>query len=67
MLLYDFFSAYQVIHTWCEQNEPLKRSLNNIFGNEIFKYVIEGRSDMEVSVLNRELPSTSELIREIDL
>ena len=23
-----FFNAYQVIHTWCEQNEPLKRSLN---------------------------------------
>ena len=21
------FSAYQVIHTWCEQNEPLKQSL----------------------------------------
>ena len=23
-----FFNAYQVLHTWCEQNEPLKRSLN---------------------------------------
>ena len=22
------FNAYQVIHTWCEQNEPLKLSLN---------------------------------------
>ena len=60
------FNAYQVIHTCCEQNEPLKRSLNNFSWNESFKYFVEGRSDMKVSVLNRELPLTSELIREKD-
>ena len=43
------FSAYQVIHTWCEQNEPLKRSLNFFCGNEYFKYVIDGKVDMKLS------------------
>ena len=37
------FNAYQVIQTWCEQNEPLKRSLNFFCGNEYFKYVIDGK------------------------
>ena len=67
MLFFAFFSAYQVIHTWCEQKDPLKRSLNNFSGSEIFKHFVEGRSDMKVSVLNRELLLTSELIRENDL
>ena len=44
-----FFNAYQVIHTWCEQNEPLKRSLNFFCGNEYFKYVIDGKVDMKLS------------------
>ena len=39
------FSAYQVIHTWCEQNEQLKRSLNFFCGNEYFKHVIDGKID----------------------
>ena len=43
------FKAYQVIHTWCEQNEPLKRSLNFFCGNEYFKYVIDGKVDMKLS------------------
>ena len=44
-----FFSAYQEIHTWCTQNEPLKRSLNIICGNDYFKHVIDGKVDMKVS------------------
>ena len=43
------FSAYQVIHTWCEQKEPLKRSLNFFCGNEYFKHVIDGKVDMKLS------------------
>ena len=43
------FSAYQVVDTWCEQNEPLKRSLNFFCGNEYFKYVIDGKVDMKLS------------------
>ena len=31
------FNAYQVIHTWCEQNEPLKRSLNFFFWKRVFQ------------------------------
>ena len=49
MLLYDIFSAYQEIHTLCEQNGPLKRSLNLFWGNEFFKHVIEGKVDMKLS------------------
>ena len=42
------FSAYQVIHTWFEQNEPLKQS--SIFcGNEYFKHVIDGKVDIKLS------------------
>ena len=44
-----FFSAYQVIHTWCELNGPLKRSLNFFCGNEYFKHVIDGKVDMKLS------------------
>ena len=44
-----FFSACQVIHTWCEQNEPLKRSFNFFSGNEYFKHVIDGKVDMKFS------------------
>ena len=45
----DLFSASQVIHTWCEQNEPLKRSLNFFSGNGYFKHVIDGKVDMKLS------------------
>ena len=44
-----FFNAYQVIHTWCEQIEPSKRSLNFFSGNEYFKHVIDGKVDMKLS------------------
>ena len=43
------FSAYQVIHTWCKQKEPLKRSLNFFCGNKYFKHVIDGKVDMKLS------------------
>ena len=43
------FNAYQVIHIWYEQNEPLKRSLNFFSGNEYFKHVIDGKVDMKLS------------------
>ena len=43
------FIAYQVIHFWCEQNEPLKRSLNFFSGNEYFKHVIDCKVDMKLS------------------
>ena len=43
------FNAYQVIHIWCEQNEPLKRSLSIFSGNEYFKHVIDGKVDMKLS------------------
>ena len=45
----NLFSASQVIHTCCEQNEPLQRSLNYICGNEYFKHVIDGKVDMKLS------------------
>ena len=48
MLFLTLFSAYQVIHTWCEQNEPLKRSLNFFCGNQYFKHVIDGKVDMKL-------------------
>ena len=43
------FSAYQVIYTWFEQNEPLNRSVNFFWGNEYFKHVIDGKVDMKLS------------------
>ena len=43
------FSAYQVVRTWFEQNEPLKRSLNIFCGNEYFKHVIDAKVDMKLS------------------
>ena len=49
MPFYGAFSASQVIHTWCEQNELLKRSLNFFCGNEYFKYVTDGKVDMKFS------------------
>ena len=44
-----FFSSYQVIQTWCEQNEPFKRLLNFFCGNEYFKHVIDGKVDIKLS------------------
>ena len=49
-----FFSAYQVIHTWYEQNETLKRSLKFFCGNEDFKHVIDVKFDMKLSDYARE-------------
>ena len=49
-----FFSACQVIHTLCEQNQPLKRSLNLFWRKEFFKHVIEGKVDMKLSDKARE-------------
>ena len=43
------FSAYQVIHTWCDQSKPLKRSLNFLCGNEFFKHVIDCKVDRKLS------------------
>ena len=37
------FSAYDIIYAWCEQNKPLKWSLNYFCGNEYVKYVINGK------------------------
>ena len=48
-LFMAFFSAYQVIHTCCEQIEPLQRSLNYFCGNESLKYFIDGKGDMKLS------------------
>ena len=47
------FSAYDIIHAWCEQNKPLKRSLI-FFGNEYVNYVIDGKVFMKLSVGARE-------------
>ena len=44
------FSAYHAIHAWCEQNKPMKRSLNYFCGNEYFKYVINSKVHMKLSV-----------------
>ena len=43
------FSAYHMIRTWCEQNEPLKRSLNFFCGNQFFKHFIDGKVNMKPS------------------
>ena len=48
-LFMALFSAYQVIHTCCKQNEPLQRSLNYFCGNESLKYFIDGKVDMKLS------------------
>ena len=48
MLFLTLFSAYQVIQTCCDYNEPLKRSLNFFCGNEYFKHVIDGKVDMKL-------------------
>ena len=37
------FSAYDIIHACCEQDKPLKWSLNYFCGNEYVKYVIEAK------------------------
>ena len=37
------FSAYDIIHAWCEQNKPFKGSLNYFCGDEYVKYVIEAK------------------------
>ena len=44
------FSAYHAIHACCEQNKPMKRSLNCFCGNENFKYVIDSNVHMKLSV-----------------
>ena len=54
MLLYDHFSAYDIIYALCEQNKALKWSLNCFFGNEYVKYVIDGKVYMKLSVEARE-------------
>ena len=50
MLLYDLFSAYHVIHAWCEQSKLLKGSLNCTSGNEFFKFIIDGKDCIKPSV-----------------
>ena len=54
MPLYDHFSAYHIIQAGYEQNKPLKWSLNIFCGNEYFKYVIDGKVYMKLSVEARE-------------
>ena len=49
-----FFIAYNVTHARFEENKLLKRSLNSISGNEFFKYVIDGKVYMKLSVKTRE-------------
>ena len=44
-----FFSAYQVIHTCCDGNEPLKLPLNLSCGNENFEHIIDGKFDKKFS------------------
>ena len=53
-LCMTIFSAYVIIHTCFGQNEPLKRSLNYFCGNDYFKYVIDSKVDMKLSVEARE-------------
>ena len=48
------FGTYQVIHYWCEQNKLFKGPLSYICGNEYFKYVIDGKVYMNLSVKARE-------------
>ena len=48
------FSAYDIIHASCEQNNPLKGSLNEFCGNQYVKYVIDGKVYMKLSVEARE-------------
>ena len=50
MLLYDHFSAYDIIHALFEQSKPLKWSLNYFRGNEYVKYVIDGKVYRKLSV-----------------
>ena len=47
MLSYDLYSAYQVIHTWCQQNESSKRSMKLFFGNGYFNHNIGCKNDMK--------------------
>ena len=54
MILYDIFSAYRLIHAHCEQNKPLKWSLNYVCVNAFFKYVIDGKIYMKLSKKARE-------------
>ena len=60
MLFMAFFSAYQVTQTFCEQNEPLKQSLNIFCGEKYFKHVIDGKLDMKLSDKAREKNSFKE-------
>ena len=43
------FSVCQVIQTYFEQSEPLKRLLNFFCGNESSKHVTDGKFDMKLS------------------
>ena len=54
MLFYNLFRAYHVILAWYEQLKPLKWSLYYICGKEYFKYVIDGKVYMKLSVKDRE-------------
>ena len=43
-------NAYDIIQACCEQNKPMKRSLKFFCGNEYFKYVIDSKGHMKLSV-----------------
>ena len=48
------FSAYDIIHAWCQQNKPLNWSFIYVCGNDFVKYVIGGKIYMILSVEDRE-------------
>ena len=48
------FSACQIIHTCYEQNERLKQSMNYFCAIEFFKYVINGKVDINFRLDPRE-------------
>ena len=50
MLLFNFFSAYHIIHACYEKSKLLNQSLNFFCGNEYFKCVIHGKVYMKLSV-----------------
>ena len=55
MFFMSFFSAYQVIHTCFDLNEPLKLPLNLFCENEYFKQINDGKDDMKLSEKAREI------------
>ena len=48
------FSAYDIIHAWCEQKKTLNLSLNYFCRKGFLKYVIDGKVYMKLSVDARE-------------